>query len=129
MDSFENMEDLSRREQLKAWIEEAAEGILSFQRQDGGFGSIVQSSKTYDSSATAVLAWFYARCAELFDRPAYAEAAEKCLQKLLKCTRVSGAIDWCQGDTKGIGVFSQTYDIMPFAQGMCLRAIHTLERK
>ena len=55
---------------------------------------------------------------------AYEKAAEQCLDKLRKVTRITGAIDWCQGDTKGIGVFAQTYDIMPFAQGMALRAMN-----
>lgn len=45
-------------------------------------------------------------------------------EKLLSCTRITGAIDWCQGDTKDIGVFAQTYDLMPFAQGMTLRALN-----
>lgn len=50
------------------------------------------------------------------------EAADRCLDKLRSVTRITGAIDWCQGDTKGIGIFAQTYDIMPFAQGLTLRS-------
>ena len=46
----------------------------------------------------------------------------------MECTRMTGAIDWCQGDTKGIGVFSQMYDTMPFAQGMALRAVHGMNK-
>ncbi len=129
LDSYLNMENEGFKAKLRSWIEEAAGEYLRFQREDGGFGSIVQSGKTYDSSATAVLAWFYSCCGDLFSHPAYLDTAHKCLQKLLKCTRINGAIDWCQGDTKGIGVFSQTYDVMPFAQGMCLRAIYSLEGK
>ena len=129
LDSYLSMKDGERKARLGSWIREAAESYKIFQRKDGGFGSIIQSGKTYDSSATAGLAWFYSVCYSLFDVSEYRVIAEKSLEKLLKCTRVSGAIDFCQGDTKGIGVFSQTYDIMPFAQGMCLRAIHQLERK
>ena len=54
----------------------------------------------------------------------YKQVAEKSMKKLLSCTRITGAIDWCQGDTKDIGVFAQTYDLMPFAQGMTLRALN-----
>lgn len=129
LDSYRNTSDTEHAGCLKRWIGEAAAYYLQFQRQDGGFGSIIQSSKTYDSSATAALAWFYASCAELFGREDYSVCAEKCLQKLLKCTRITGAIDWCQGDTKGIGIFAQTYDVMPFAQGMSLRAINLFNRK
>ena len=128
MDSYEEMENEEYRSHLREWILEAAEKYKHFQRQDGGFGAIVQSEHTYDSSATAVLAWFYAKCGKLFLCDEYLHISEKCLDKLLHCTRISGAIDWCQGDTKGIGVFSQTYDIMPFAQGMTLRAIYTLNQ-
>ena len=127
MDSYEEMENEEYRFALKDWIRDAAEEYKRFQRPDGGFGSIVQSTHTYDSSATAVLAWFYAKCSKLFDCEEYATVSEKCLKKLLSCTRINGAIDWCQGDTKGIGIFSQTYDVMPFAQGMAVRAIYTLQ--
>ena len=44
----------------------------------------------------------------------------------MKATMRDGAIDCCQGDTHGIGSFSQTFDIMPFAQGMALRGIRVI---
>ena len=51
-------------------------------------------------------------------------------KKIKSATRITGKVDWCQGDTKGIGVHSQTFDIMPFAQGFTLRAaLINLERK
>lgn len=81
---------------------------------------------TYDSSATAVLAWFYAGCAELFECKNYERVAKRSINKLMSVTRITGALDFCQGDTKGIGIFSQTYDIMPFAQGMTLRALRKI---
>ena len=127
LESYSSIRNMEYRRQLEKWIREAAERYAVFQRPDGGFGSILQDEKSYDSSATAVMAWFYASCCELFSNEGYRIVAEKCLGKLLKCTRITGAIDWCQGDTKGIGVFSQTYDIMPFAQGYALRAIYILK--
>ena len=127
VDSYRMAQEQQSKDSLIVWIQEAAQAYLNFQREDGGFGSILQSSKTYDSSATAVLAWFYAYCSKLFDNEQYLRIANKCLKKLLTCTRINGAIDLCQGDTKGIGIFAQTYDIMPFAQGMTLRAIYTLK--
>ena len=129
MDSYENTSIDENKSCLKQWISEAAESYKKYQRNDGGFGAIVQSTHDYDSSATAVLAWFYAQCAMLFDKAEYKKVAERCLQKLRRSTRINGAIDWCQGDTKGIGVFSQTYDVMPFAQGMTLRAINVIHRE
>ena len=39
----------------------------------------------------------------------------------MKNTRRNGEIDFSQGDTKGIGIYSLTYDIMPFTQGIATR--------
>lgn len=39
----------------------------------------------------------------------------------MRNTRRSGEIDFSQGDTKGIGIYSQTYNIMPFTQGIVTR--------
>lgn len=127
IDTFAYTDNSEHREKLLFWIKEAAEEYKRFQRDDGGFGATVQRLSTYDSSATAVMAWFYAQCSNLFGNDEYKEIAVKCLNKLRTATRISGAIDWCQGDTKDIGVFSQFYDVMPFAQGMALRAIYSLK--
>jgi unsaturated rhamnogalacturonyl hydrolase len=124
MDTFCELESEDHREKVRQWISEAAESYSAFQHKDGGFGAILQRNNTYDSSATAALAWFYGKCSILFENDYYAEVSDGCLAKLLKKTRITGSIDECQGDTKGIGVFAQTYDIMPFAQGMALRAIN-----
>lgn len=124
MDSFYELESGAHREKVLQWISEAAASYAGFQQKDGGFGAILQRNNTYDSSVTASLAWFYGQCSILLNDDYYAEVSSKCLTKLLKKTRITGAIDECQGDTKGIGVFAQTYDVMPFAQGMALRAIN-----
>lgn len=122
MDTYKNLKNEEYKNLLKEWISEAAEKYIVYQRKDGGFGATLQRIQTYDSSATAALAWFYSNCYEMFSDERYEQVREKCMNKLLSCTRISGAIDWCQGDTKDIGVFAQTYDLMPFAQGMALRA-------
>lgn len=112
------------KEDIKVWIDECAKKYVAFQQADGGFGSTFQRKNTYDSSATAVMADFYMQCVEILENKEYVLVADKCLEKLKKVTRITGKIDWCQGDTKDIGVFAQTYDIMPFAQGETLRAIN-----
>ena len=124
VDTYASLTDQALKREVLGWIREAAEAYRPFQRQDGGFGSILQISTSYDSSATAALAWFYGHCARLLQCEAYAACADRCLAKLRGVTRITGKIDWCQGDTKGIGIFAQTYDIMPFAQGFALRAIN-----
>ena len=127
LESYLGLEKDDFKEDFLVWIKEAAEKYKIYQQEDGGFGSTLQRMNTYDSSATAVLAWFYLLCSKIFNNQEYYNISEKCIKKLMKVTRITGKIDWCQGDTKAIGVFAQTYDIMPFAQGMALRAVHLIK--
>ncbi|MDO4420260.1 MAG: glycoside hydrolase family 88 protein [Ruminococcus sp.] len=128
IDTYYELENNEYKEKILKWINSASLEYVKYQRDDGGFGSSLQRQQTYDSSATAALAYFYIRCMDLFDESYYGTVVEKALEKLKKNTRITGKIDGCQGDTKGIGIFSQTYDIMPFAQGLALRTIE-LQRK
>lgn len=123
IDTYSELSSEQNKSALKKWIYEAAENYRSFQNIDGGFGSTFQRSETYDSSATAVMAYFYLRCYKIFGNNEYYKIANNCLEKLKSVTRITGAIDWCQGDTKDIGIFAQHYDIMPFAQGFTVRAL------
>lgn len=129
VDCYLTLNECDEKSILRKYIFEAAESYLKYQRDDGGFGSIVQMKDTYDSSATAVLAYFYMHCFYIFSNEKYKNIADKCLMKLKSVTRINGKVDWCQGDTKGIGIFSQTYDIMPFTQGLTLRTIKLGEMK
>lgn len=122
IDTYRELPDGADKQWLKGQLRNVADSYLRFQRSDGGFGFIMQLQKGYDSSATAAMAYFYRECAAIFDNKAYTNTADRCLDKLRSVTRVTGAIDWCQGDTKGIGIFAQTFDIMPFAQGLALRS-------
>lgn len=124
MDSYPLFQKKLYKEKVKHWLIEAADCYLDYQRKDGGFGAILQRTQTYDSSVTCAMAWFYGEMGEVCKSKTYEEASKKCLKKISSCTRITGAIDFCQGDTKDIGVFAQTYDIMPFAQGMILRALN-----
>lgn len=123
IDTYFELPDGEDKNWLKTQVRQAADAYLQYQRADGGFGYILQMQQGYDSSATAALAYFYRRCSEIFENETYAACADSCLEKLRTVTKMTGAIDWCQGDTKGIGIFAQTYDIMPFAQGMAVRAM------
>lgn len=123
IDTYQELDENEDKLWLRNQIRNVADKYRTFQRQDGGFGFIVQMQYGYDSSVTAVMAYFYRKCAELFNEDQYADIANRCIKKLRSVTRITGAIDWCQGDTKGIGVFAQTYDIMPFAQGITLRSL------
>ena len=45
----------------------------------------------------------------------------------MHATRRNGALDYCQGDTYGIGLYSQIFSVMPFAQGMALMLSKNLD--
>lgn len=122
LDTYKELPDGEDKQKLKDQMRKVADCYLCFQRPDGGFGYIMQLQKGYDSSTTAAMSYFYRECATVFKNKVYAETANRCLDKLRSVTRITGAIDWCQGDTKGIGIFAQTFDVMPFAQGLVLRS-------
>lgn len=128
MDTYAEFPSGEKKETLKQWIKEAADCYIKYQYNDGGFGYILQKDNSFDSSVTAAFAWFYTECCRLFNEKKYEAVATHALTKLRKVTRISGAIDWSQGDTKGIGIFSQTFDTMPFTQGFTLRALYVKDR-
>ncbi len=111
------------RNRLYSYIEMAADSYITFQQPDGGFSTILQGGGQYDSSVTAAMAYFYMCYYKMSGNAEYKEVADRALRRLKQSTMKSGAIDCCQGDTHGLGIFSQSFDIMPFAQGLVMRAL------
>ncbi|UMB60341.1 glycoside hydrolase family 88 protein [Lutibacter sp. A80] len=97
--------------------------ILKFQNVNGSWNWMITSAEARaDSSTTATLAWFLVNAAKIDELETEClNAKDKALNYLMKVTRRNGAIDFSQGDTKGIGVYSQNFDILPFTQGFTLR--------
>lgn len=103
-----------------------ANTILKLQLDNGGFGWTVTRKETrIDSSTTATLGYFLVCASEI------EEITDKCLEGynktikyLMSVTKKNGEIDFSQGDTKDIGVYSILFDILPFTQGFALRAIN-----
>lgn len=106
---------------------ELADNLLEFQQDDGRVGWIISQGHNYDSSITAIYAYFYSVCYKITLDNKYKKAAKKSLCALKKSTRRDGAIDYSQGDTKGLGVYSSSFNILPFTQGITLLAIETLK--
>ena len=48
-------------------------------------------------------------------------SADKAISYLMKVTRRNGEVDFSQGDTKDIGVYSMLFNRLPFTQGFCIR--------
>lgn len=113
------------KNELKESVIAFAKMAIKFQNENGSWNWLVSSKGARaDSSTTATLAWFFANASQIESiREIGAEAKSKALHYLMSVTRRDGAVDFSQGDTKGIGVHSQHFDILPFAQGFCLRTL------
>ena len=103
---------------LQNILSDLAKTLKKYQKENGSFSwNIFLTDDRSDSSATAVFAW-------LFKEINYNEEAIKALDYLNSVTRRNGAIDFSQGDTKAIGVYSQNFDILPFTQGFVLKTLY-----
>lgn len=117
--------DSKYKSKLENIIVEFAKAILNVQLDNGGFGWTVTRKETMiDSSTTATLAWYLLNASNIDSISEVCKnASNKALNYLMTVTKRSGAIDFSQGDTKDIGVYSMLFDILPFAQGFALRTI------
>ncbi|WHF51434.1 glycoside hydrolase family 88 protein [Chryseobacterium gotjawalense] len=119
-------ENHPHKKKLEILVVATANSTIKFQSENGGFHWLLFDKGSHlDSSSAATLAWFFTVASEI---PEIAEeclfAREKALDYLMTVTRRSGAVDFSQGDTKGIGVYSQNFDILPFTQGIVLRTLN-----
>ena len=74
-----------------------------------------------DSSITAVMGRTLSHLPPSLQTEATAKVALMARRYLQKVTRRNGAIDFSLGNTKGISVYAQTFEVLPFTQGFALR--------
>lgn len=127
IETYKSIDNGDKKQNLRNIIQTAANQYYNFQKEDGGFLTILQGAGQYDSTATILMLYFYVNCYKIFEDEKYLLVADKAIAKIKTVTMMDGAVDQCQGDTHGIGIFSQDFDIMPFAQGILLLAIRTKE--
>ncbi len=113
------------KEEVTQMVITFAKMALSFQNDNGSWNWLITNRQSqFDSSATATLAWFFAKAKAISSIANESEQAKvKALNYLKQVTRRDGVVDFSQGDTKTIGVHSQEFDILPFTQGFCLRTL------
>lgn len=109
-----------------------AHAAMVFQRDYGAWNWLITNDNTTpDSSATATLAWFLSHASAIPRLKDDCDAsAALALKHLMSVTKRDGAVDLSQGDTKGIGMYSNEFGILPFTQGFALRTayhIHNLK--
>ncbi|MFN7250061.1 MAG: glycoside hydrolase family 88 protein [Anaerobacillus sp.] len=124
--------ELPEKHKYKPLLEDSvrvfAKAIIGFQQPNGSWNwTITRTEARPDSSTTATLAWFLINASKTEGLSALSiESAEKAINYLMSVTRRYGAVDFSQGDTKDIGVYSMLFSILPFTQGFCIRIINHL---
>lgn len=104
-----------------------AEEMMDFRLPNGGLGAMFFSPTRIESSGTALLGILFVKAFDITGRKEYLDAAFKAEQALMHITRRDGVLDYGQGDTIGIGMYSRRFDILPFAQGMALKLSKELD--
>lgn len=98
-----------------------AEAMIQHQKSDGSFSCFFfNKQERSESSGTALIGLLFIKAFEISNDYKYIDAAKRVESALMNATRRDGALDYCQGDTYGIGFYSQIFTIMPFAQGIAL---------
>ena len=98
-----------------------ADVLKRYQRKNGGFSSMLGTDAREDSSATAMIGWFFAKAYEFTGDESCAVCAKAAKKYLISVTRRDGKVDFAQGDTIGIGNYSRRFEPLPTAQGFALR--------
>lgn len=111
---------------LEQRVKTFASSVLKFQQNNGGWNwTVTRNESRQDSSATATLCWFLINAAKIDEISNQCiEASQKAMDFLIKVTKRNGEVDFSQGDTKDIGVYSILFNILPFTQGFCIRAVN-----
>lgn len=121
--------DDPRKSLLENYLREFAQLITTFQKPNGSWGWMVQDAQSRsDSSATALFAYVLGVSRSIPALESLQEPIERAMAYLQSVTRRNGAIDFSQGDTKGLGLYALNFDIMPFTQGFALRVHQKIER-
>ncbi|MCR4616176.1 MAG: glycoside hydrolase family 88 protein [Clostridiales bacterium] len=113
---------------LVAAAQTLADAVLEYQQKDGAFCRQLIGEQVVDSSATSMLGWFLYELYNITGEEEYLDAAEKACDALMAMTRRDGKVDLAQGDTKGIGFYSNTFNTLPAAQGFTLRLARNLKK-
>ncbi len=98
-----------------------ANTLASFQMKNGAWDRQIFLMNSGESSATAMIARYMKNMYAITRDEKYALCAEKAAGYLMSVTKRNGVVDSAQGDTRGIGNYSQKSDSMPAVQGFTVR--------
>jgi unsaturated rhamnogalacturonyl hydrolase len=111
---------------LKQSVKKFALAAIKLQQENGSWNwTVTRRESRADSSTTATLGWFILNAAKIDEiAKECLVSTEKAINYLMKVTRRDGSVDFSQGDTKDIGVYSMLFNILPFTQGFSIRMIN-----
>lgn len=127
IDTWNELEsDCESKKILEEYIINFSKSAIEFQHKNGAWSWTVTRLETrLDSSTTATLSWFMLNASKIDAISDECIASyNKAIKYLMSVTKRNGSIDFSQGDTKDIGVYSLLFDILPFTQGFAIRAIN-----
>jgi unsaturated rhamnogalacturonyl hydrolase len=127
MDSWKELPEGNKyKNELEEIVVKFAKASIRFQQDDGSWTwTVTRSECTKDSSTTAILGWYLVNAGEISEISEHCrQSVEKAKTYLMRVTRRNGAVDFSQGDTKDIGVYSNHFNILPFTQGFCIRLVN-----
>lgn len=119
--------ELSQNNQYKTVLEQSvkrfATASLKFQQDNGAWNwTVTRNESRPDSSTTATLGYFMLNASRIDGiSKECLNSTNKAISYLMRVTRRNGEVDFSQGDTKDIGVYSMLFNILPFTQGFCIR--------
>lgn len=112
------------KNELKEIVQKFSKTVIQSQQDNGSWNwTVTLDECRSDSSATASLCWFLLNASKIENISNQClKSYEKGTKYLMKVTRRNGVVDFSQGDTKGIGVYSMEFNKLPFTQGLCIRS-------
>ena len=127
IDSYKQLPDEDKyKSYLKENIIKLSNTVIKYQNVNGSWNwTITRPEARNDSSTTAILSWFLLNASEIDEiHKECVDSFNKAIKYLMTVTRRNGIVDFSQGDTKDIGVYSQLFDKMPFTQGLAIRSVN-----
>lgn len=113
------------KRRLEMRISDLANTLLLCQLKNGGFSSqLLVEGRAVEGSSTVLCGLLLYKEYELSRDDRIMVSLDRVINQLMHITRKNGSLDYCQGDTKKIGDYSDRYDILPFAQGLLLLLIN-----
>lgn len=96
--------------------------ISKYQLSNGGFSDMLFNKYGFTESSSTILCGLLLQKAEqISNSNSYSKQLLSLEKSLMMITQRNGAVDYCQGDTKGIGYYSMIRGRMPFVQGLVLK--------